>query len=57
MEGSMNDTTNTNTSDLYAVTFAGLVVMVCSTKDEATAYAKDLRRAHSTVSIAVEVLG
>jgi hypothetical protein len=34
-----------------------LVVMVCSTKDEATAYAKDLRRAHSTVSIAVEVLG
>ena len=52
----MNDTTNTNTSDLYAVTFAGLVVRVCSTEDEATAFAKDLRRAHSTVSIAVEVL-
>jgi hypothetical protein len=42
--------------NLYAVTFAGYVVRVCSTKDEATEYATELRRAHSTVSIAVEVM-
>ena len=48
--------TETNTGDLYAVTFAGYVVRVCSTEDEATEYAKELRRAHSTVSIAVGVV-
>jgi hypothetical protein len=48
--------TDTNTDDLYVVTFAGIVVRVCGTDDEATSYAKDLRRAHPTASIAVEVL-
>ena len=55
-EGREMSSADTNTGDMYAVTFAGFVVRVCITEDEAAAYAKELRRAHSTVSIAVEVL-
>jgi hypothetical protein len=48
MEGSMDN--------LYAVTFAGIVVKVCSTKREANKAARDMQQQHPAADIAVAVL-
>lgn len=44
------------TDNLYAVTFAGFVVKVCSTKREAQDAARDMRKQHPAAAIAVAVL-
>ncbi len=44
------------TDNLYAVTFAGIVVKVCSTKREAEADARDMRQQHPAAVIGVAVL-
>ncbi len=44
------------TDNLYAVTFAGIVVKVCGTEREAEAAARDMRQQHPDATIAVTVL-
>ena len=41
---------------MYAVTFAGIVVKVCSTKGEATDAARDMQQQHPDATISVAVL-
>ena len=41
---------------MYAVTFAGIVVKVCSTKREATDAARDMQQQHPDAAISVAVL-
>jgi hypothetical protein len=41
---------------MYAVTFAGFVVKVCSTKREAHDFARGMRHQHPDATIAVTVL-
>ena len=46
----------TSEDNLYAVTFAGYVVRVCSTKREAHDFARGMRQQHPDATIAVTVL-
>ena len=41
---------------MYAVTFAGIVVKVCSTKGEATDAARDMQQQHPDATISVALL-
>lgn len=49
-------THSTDDAHLYAVTFAGIVVKVFSTEDEAMTFADELHRKHRAATITVEVL-
>lgn len=44
------------TDNMYAVTFAGFVVKVCSTKREAQDFARAMMQQHTDATIAVTVL-